>query len=92
MPNPFHTRANHPTVPVYSTDGSPVGRRHIVEELTPVDIVGTIRCAVTGRPLWIAPSSPTDRANRGATAQLNPMYKSALHHVVDNHRQTEAVE
>lgn len=65
VPNPYQARANRPTVPVHSVDGRPVGRRRIVEGLTPVviDQSGTIRCAVTGRTLWIAPDSPTERAN-----------------------------
>ena len=87
VPNPFQARANRPTVPVRSADGRPVDRRHIVEGLTPVviDQSGTIRCAVTGRTLWIAPGSQTDRANRGAAERLNPTYKPALHQVVTGH-------
>jgi hypothetical protein len=38
VPNPFQARAKRPTVPVLSDDGCSVGRRHIVEELTPVAI------------------------------------------------------
>ncbi|HHQ4900497.1 TPA: hypothetical protein ACSP3M_001751 [Aeromonas veronii] len=89
VPNPFQTRANRPTVPVYSADGRPIGRRHIVEGLTPVaiDQSGTIRCAVTGRTLFIAPGSITDHANPGAAEQLNPRYNPALHQVVADHRQ-----
>ncbi|WP_409010920.1 hypothetical protein [Aeromonas salmonicida] len=85
--NPFHTRANRPTVPVLSTDGRPVGKRHVVERLTPViiDQSGTIRCAVTGRTLFIAPGSTTDRANPGAAEQLNPTYLPARHQVVADH-------
>lgn len=88
VPNPFQARVNRPTVPVRSADGRPVGRRHIVEGLTPVviDQNGTIRCAVTGRTLWIAPDSPTERANRGAAERLNPTYSPALHQVVADHR------
>lgn len=65
VPNPYQARANRPTVPVHSVDGRPVGRRRIVEGLTPVviDQSGTIRNTVTGRTLWIAPGSPTERAN-----------------------------
>jgi hypothetical protein len=89
VPNPFQAKPNRPTVPVLSADGRPVGRRHIVEGLTPVaiDQSGTIRCAVTGRTLWIALGSPTDRANPGATEQLNPTYQPALHQVVADQRQ-----
>lgn len=86
-PNPFQARANRPTVPVLSTDGRPVGKRHVVERLTPViiDQCGTIRCAVTGRTLFIAPGSTTDRANPGAAEQLNPTYLPARHQVVADH-------
>lgn len=94
-PNPFQARSNRPTVPVNSADGRPVGRRYIVDGLTPVaiDQSGTIRCAITGRTLWIAPDSPTERANRGAAERLNPTYSPALHQVVADHRQhVEAVE
>jgi len=89
--NPFQARANRPTVPVLTADGRSVGRRHIVEGLTPVaiDQSGTIRCAVTGRTLFIAPGSTTDRANPGAAAQLNPTYQPTLHQVVADHRQIE---
>ncbi|MFM5008165.1 hypothetical protein ACEUB7_06500 [Aeromonas veronii] len=89
VPNPFQTRANRPTVPVLSADGRTVRRRHIVEGFPPVTIdqSGTIRCAVTGRTLFIAPSSITDRANPGAAEQLNPTYQPALHQVVADHRQ-----
>ena len=76
VPSPYQARANRTTVPVLTTDGRSVGRRHIVDGLTPVaiDQSGTIRCAVTGRTLFIAPGSPIDRANQGAAAQLNPTY------------------
>ncbi|MEN9532333.1 MAG: hypothetical protein RIQ83_1557 [Pseudomonadota bacterium] len=89
VPAPYQTRTNRPTVPVLTTDGRSVGRRHIVDGLTPVaiDQSGTIRCAVTGRTLFIAPGSPIDRANPGAAAQLNPSYRPALHQVVADHRQ-----
>lgn len=89
VPNPFQARATRPTVPVYSTDGRPIGRRHIVEGLTPVaiDQSGCIRCAVTGRTLWIAPGSITDRANTGAAEQINPTYQQSLHQVVADQRQ-----
>ena len=92
VPNPYQARANRPTVPVLSTDGRPVGKRHVVEGLTPViiDQCGTIRCANTGRTLWIAPGSITDRANPGATEQLNPTYKLSLHQVVTDHRRVSA--
>ena len=88
VPNPFQASASRPTVPVRSTDGRTIGRRHIVDGLTPVaiDQSGTIRCAVTGRTLFIAPGSPIDRANPGAAEQLNPTYRPALHHVVVDHR------
>lgn len=87
-PTPFQARANRPTVPVLTADGRSVGRRHIVDGLTPVaiDQSGTIRCAVTGRTLFIAPGSPTDRANPGAAEQLNPIYRPALHQIVADHR------
>jgi hypothetical protein len=89
VPNPFQAKSSRPTVPVLTTDGRSVGRRHIVDGLTPVaiDQSGTIRCAVTGRTLWIAPGSPTDRANPGAAERLNPTYRPALHQVVADHRQ-----
>ncbi|WP_429027128.1 hypothetical protein [Aeromonas media] len=88
VPNPYQARANRPTVPVLTTDGRSVGRRHIVDGLTPVaiDQSGTIRCAVTGRTLFIAPGSPIDRANPGAAERLNPTYRPALHQVVADHR------
>ncbi|HHQ4654117.1 TPA: hypothetical protein ACSPZZ_003375 [Aeromonas hydrophila] len=66
-----------------------MGKRHVVGNLTPVaiDHSGTIRCAITGRTLWIAPGSPTDRATPGAAERLNPIYKSTLHQVVTDLRQ-----
>ncbi|QJT11639.1 hypothetical protein E5E97_01085 [Aeromonas sp. 2692-1] len=87
VPNPFQASTNRPTVPVRSADGRTVGRRHIVDGLTPVaiDQSGTIRCAVTGRTLFIAPGSQIDRANPGAAEQLNKTYQSALHQVVADH-------
>lgn len=86
--NPFQAKSNRPTVPVLTADGRQVGRRHIVEGLTPVviDQSGTIRCAVTARTLFISPGSTTDRANPGAAEQLNPTYQPALHQVVADHR------
>jgi hypothetical protein len=57
------------------------------QQAVAIDQSGTIRCAVTGRTLWITPDSPTDRANLGAAEQLNPRYKPALHQVVADHRQ-----
>ncbi len=59
VPNPYQTRANRPTVPMHSVDGRPVGRRHIMDGLTPVviDQSGTIRCAITGQTLFIASGS-----------------------------------
>ena len=91
VPAPYQTRTNRPTVPVLTTDGRSVGRRHIVDGLTPVaiDQSGTIRCAVTGRTLFIAPGSAIDRANPGAAEQLNPTYQPTLHQVVADHRQIE---
>ncbi|MGS3144159.1 hypothetical protein ACB274_16495 [Aeromonas sanarellii] len=94
VPNPFQARANRPSVPVLTADGRSVGRRHIVDGLTPVaiDQSGTIRCALTGRTLFIAPGSTTDRANPGAAAQLNPTYQPTMHQVVADHRQLESGE
>ena len=94
VPTPYQARANRPTVPVLTTDGRSVGRRHIVDGLTPVaiDQSGTIRCAVTGRTLFIAPGSPIDRANPGAAEHLNKTYQPTLHQVVADHRQIEAGE
>ncbi len=91
VPNPYQAKASRPTVPVLTADGRPVGRRHIVGGRPPVaiDQSGTIRCAVTGRTLFIAPGSAIDRANPGAAAQLNPTYRPALHQVVADHRQIE---
>ncbi|WP_039040940.1 hypothetical protein [Aeromonas caviae] len=91
VPNPYQAKASRPTVPVRSVDGRSVGRRHIVDGLTPVaiDQSGTIRCAVTGRTLFIAPGSAIDRANPGAAERLNPTYRPALHQVVADHRQIE---
>ncbi|MFQ2659357.1 hypothetical protein ACK3ZC_09420 [Aeromonas caviae] len=88
VPNPYQAKASRPTVPVHSADGRPIGRRHTVNGLTPVaiDQSGTIRCVVTGRTLFIAPGSATDRANPGAAERLNPTYKPALHQVVMDHR------
>lgn len=93
--NPYQARVNRPTVPVRSADGRPVGRRHIVEGLTPVviDQNGTIRCASTGSTLWIAPGSITDHSNPGAAEQLNSTYQPAQHQVVaDQHQHVEAVK
>ncbi|WEE26759.1 hypothetical protein [Aeromonas hydrophila] len=94
VPAPYQARANRPTVPVLTTDGRSVGRRHIVDGLTPVaiDQSGTIRCAVTGRTLFIALGSHIDQANPGAADKLNPTYQPALHQVVADHRQIEAGE
>lgn len=94
VPAPYQARANRPTVPVLTTDGRSVGRRHIVDGLTPVaiDQSGTIRCAVTGRTLFIAPGSLIDRANPGAADKLNPTYQPTMHQVVADHRQIEAGE
>jgi hypothetical protein len=92
VPNPFQAKSNSPTVPVLTADGRSVGRRHIVDGLTPVaiDQNGTIRCAITGRTLFIAPGSITDRTNLGAAEQLNPTYRPALHQVVADHLQVRA--
>ena len=91
VPSPYQAKASRPTVPVHSADGRLVGRRHIVDGLTPVaiDQSGTIRCAVTGRTLFIAPGSPTDRTNPGTAEQLNPTYRPALLQVLGDHRQIE---
>ncbi|WP_323094169.1 hypothetical protein [Aeromonas hydrophila] len=88
VPNPFQAKSNRHTVPVLTADGRQTGRRHIVEGLIPVaiDQSGTIRCAVTGSTLFIAPGSVIDRANPGAAEQLNSTYKPALHQVVADHR------
>ncbi len=88
VPSPYQARANRPTVPVLTTDGRSVGRRHIVDGLTPVaiDQSGTIRCAVTGRTLFIAKGSQIDLANPGAAERLNPTYQPALHQIVADHR------
>lgn len=76
-------------LPLLSADGRPVGKRHLVDGLVPVNIdqSGTIRCANTGQTLWIAPGSPTDCANPDAAERLNPTYKPILHQVVADHRQ-----
>ncbi|HCT2507490.1 TPA: hypothetical protein OTR37_002834 [Aeromonas dhakensis] len=89
VPNPFQAKSNRHTVPVLTADGRQVGRRHVVEGLTPVaiDQSGTIRCAVSGRTLFIAPGSRIDSTNPGAVEQLNPTYQPALHQVVADHRQ-----
>lgn len=94
VPNPFKAKSNRHTVPVLTADGRQAGRRHIVEGLTPVaiDQSGTIRCAITGCTLFIAPGSAIDRANPGAAAQINPTYRPALHQVVADHRQLESGE
>lgn len=94
VPNPFQAKSNRHTVPVLTADGRQAGRRHIVEGLTPVaiDQSGTIRCAVTGHTLYIAPGCAIDRANAGAVEQLNPTYQPALHQVVADHRQLESGE
>lgn len=75
-------------LPLLSADGRPVGKRHLVDGLVPVNIdqSGTIRCASTGRTLWIAPGSATDRANPDAAAQINPTYQPALHQVISDQR------
>lgn len=85
---PLQSREQRPTVPVHSVAGRPIGRRHRVESLTPVVIEqsGTIRNAGTGRTLWIAPGSPTDRANPGTAAIINAAYRPTQHQVIADHR------
>lgn len=94
VPAPYQAKANRPTVPVLTADGRSIGRRHIVDGLTPVaiDQNGTIRCAVTGRTLFISPGSRIDRANPGASVQLNPTYQPTMHQVVVDHRPLESGE
>ncbi|WP_339021824.1 hypothetical protein [Aeromonas salmonicida] len=88
VPNPFQAKNSRPTVTVLSADGRYAGKRHVVEGPTPVaiDNSGAISCASTGRTLWIAAGSITDRANPGAAEQLNPRYRPALHQIVVDHR------
>ncbi|MGL5306893.1 MAG: hypothetical protein ACRC9Y_12205 [Aeromonas veronii] len=85
---------SQPTLPLLAADGRPVGKCHLVDGLVPVSIdqSGTFRCAITGRTLFIALGSPTDLANPGAAAQLNPTYQPPLHQVVADHRQIKAGE
>lgn len=87
--NPFQAKVSRPTVPVLSVDGRPVGKRHVLDGLIPVSIdqSGTIRCIRTGRTLWIAPGSLTDRANPGAAERLNSTYQPQRHQVVSDHRE-----
>ncbi|WP_429037179.1 hypothetical protein [Aeromonas veronii] len=87
VPNPFQAKSSRHTVPVLTADGRQIGRRHIVKGLTPVTIdqSGNIRCAVTGRTLYIAPGSTIDRVNPGVALWLNPSYKPVMHQVVVNH-------
>ncbi len=77
-----------PTLPLLSADGRPVGKHHFVDGLVPVNIdqSGTIRCAITGRTLFIAPGSSIDRANPGTAEQLNPLYQPTKHQIVTDHR------
>ncbi|MGS3179059.1 hypothetical protein ACB265_06375 [Aeromonas dhakensis] len=86
--NPFQAKSNRNTLPALTADGRKVGRRYIVEGLSPepIDQSGTIRCAITGRTLFIAPGSTTDCANPGAAEQLNPEYKPSLYQVVADNR------
>ncbi len=88
VPNLFQAKSNRHTVPVLTADGRQAGRRHIVDGLTPVTIdqSGTIRCAVTGRTLFIVPSSVADLTNPDAAEQLNPTYQPVLHQVVADQR------
>lgn len=89
VPNPFQAKDSRPTVPVLSVDGRYTGKRHVVEGHTPVTIdhSGTIRSAVTGRTLFIAPDSITDLANPGAAERLNPTSQPALQQVVADQSQ-----
>lgn len=66
--NPYQAIANRPTAQVRSANDRLVGRRHIVEVLTPAvfEQNSTIRCANTASTLLIAPGSITDRNNLGA--------------------------
>lgn len=77
-----------PALPRLSADGRHVGKHHFVDGLVPVNIdhSGTIRCAITGRTLFIAPGSPIDRANPGAAELLNPLYQPTKHQIVTDHR------
>ncbi|MFQ2244377.1 hypothetical protein [Aeromonas enteropelogenes] len=47
-----------------------------------IDQSGTIRCTITGRTLWIAPGSPTERANPEAAEQINKHYQPAKYLVI----------
>ncbi len=80
--------------PLLSEDERTVGKRRLVSNLTPVaiDQSGTIRCAITGHTLFIAPGSITDCTNPSAAEQLNPTYQAAQHQVVADHRQFKAGE
>ncbi|WP_323876671.1 hypothetical protein [Aeromonas hydrophila] len=86
--NPFQTKRNHPKVPVLSADSRLVGRMNITNGKTPVviDSSAIIRCANTGRTLWIAPGSHIDNINTGAAEQLNPTYQPSQHQLVADHR------
>lgn len=88
-PKPFSAKDTRPMATVLSADGRPAGKHHMVDGLTPVaiDCFGNIRCAITGRTLWIAPGSIADRVNPDAAKQLNPTYQPSLHQVVADHRQ-----
>ncbi len=79
VPIPFQARANRPTVPVLSADGSSVGRRHIMEGLTHmvIDQSGPMRCTNTGHTLWIArPNGSTRRISQHCTRWWLPTAKS----------------
>lgn len=53
LPNPYQAKAHRPTVPVHSADGRPIGRRHIVDGLTPWP---STRAAPSVAPSPAAPS------------------------------------
>ncbi|WP_431417496.1 hypothetical protein [Aeromonas dhakensis] len=46
-----------------------------------IDQNGTIRCAVTGGSLFIAPDSIIDHSNPDSAGQLNSTYQPAKHQV-----------
>lgn len=67
-------------MPVLATDGRTDDRQSYRELANPsgIDQSSTIRCAATGRTLFIAPGSTIDLVNLGAAEQLNPTYLPAL--------------
>ena len=94
VPNPFQAKSSRPTVPVLTADGRSVGRRHIVDGLTPWP---STRAEPSGAPSLAAPSlspraAPSTAPTRVPPEQLNPTYRPALHQVVADHRQIEAGE